>query len=130
MLAVLSKRFAELVEQSIEEKLAYYGWPENHWVRISTNNPLERIIRAIRRRTRVVGAFSGRPIAVDAVRGPSQACRRSEMGNAALSQHGAVVQTDTGLSHCVSTVPEEVLKNLTLPITPRSTNYKTPAMSA
>jgi transposase-like protein len=30
---------------------------ELHWRRIRTNNPLERIIREIRRRTRVVGAF-------------------------------------------------------------------------
>src|SRR6266487_3170076 len=31
--------------------------PEEHWRRIRTNNPLERILREIRRRTRVVGAF-------------------------------------------------------------------------
>ena len=30
---------------------------EEHWRRIRTNNPLERILREIRRRTRVVGAF-------------------------------------------------------------------------
>jgi len=28
-----------------------------HWRRIRTNNPLERLLREIRRRTRVVGAF-------------------------------------------------------------------------
>ena len=48
---------AGLLEQSTEETLTYYGFPDNHWVRIRTNNPLERIIREIRRRTRVVGAF-------------------------------------------------------------------------
>jgi len=48
---------AELLEQAIEETLTYYRFPDNHWVRIRTNNPLERIIREIRRRTRVVGAF-------------------------------------------------------------------------
>jgi putative transposase len=37
--------------------LAYYQFPEEHWRRIRTNNPLERILREIRRRTRVVGAF-------------------------------------------------------------------------
>ena len=31
--------------------------PDPHWRRLRTNNPLERIIREIRRRTRVVGAF-------------------------------------------------------------------------
>ena len=50
-------RAAELVERGIEETLAYYQFPEEHWRRIRTNNPLERILREIRRRTRVVGAF-------------------------------------------------------------------------
>src|SRR3984893_12850019 len=50
-------RAAELVEASIEETLAYYAFPEEHWRRIRTNNPLERILREIRRRTRVVGSF-------------------------------------------------------------------------
>ncbi len=48
---------ATLVEEAIEETLTYYRFPANHWVRIRTNNPMERIIREIRRRTRVVGAF-------------------------------------------------------------------------
>jgi transposase-like protein len=47
----------QLVEAAIEETLAYYAFPEEHWWRIRTNNPLERILREIRRRTRVVGAF-------------------------------------------------------------------------
>jgi putative transposase len=50
-------RAAELVEAAIEETLAYYAFPQEHWRRIRTNNPLERILREIRRRTRVVGAF-------------------------------------------------------------------------
>src|SRR5262249_53361914 len=50
-------RAAELVEAAIEETLANYAFPEEHWRRIRTNNPLERILREIRRRTRVVGAF-------------------------------------------------------------------------
>src|SRR5689334_17251211 len=48
---------AELVETAVEETLTYYAFPEEHWRRIRTNNPLERILREIRRRTRVVGAF-------------------------------------------------------------------------
>lgn len=48
---------AEKVEASIEETLAYYSFPETHWRRIRTNNPLERLMREIRRRTKVVGAF-------------------------------------------------------------------------
>jgi len=48
---------AGLVESGIEETFAYYRFPEEHWRRIRTNNPLERILREIRRRTRVVGSF-------------------------------------------------------------------------
>lgn len=51
------KSAAELVEQKVAETLTYYAYPSNHWRQIRTNNPLERIIREIRRRTRVVGAF-------------------------------------------------------------------------
>lgn len=50
-------RAAELVEIGIEETFGYYAFPEEHWRRIRTNNPLERILREIRRRTRVVGSF-------------------------------------------------------------------------
>ena len=48
---------AELSETAVPETLAYYAFPEEHWRRIRTNNPLERIMREIRRRTRAVGAF-------------------------------------------------------------------------
>jgi len=51
------KSAAELVEQKLAETLCYYQYPSTHWRQIRTNNPLERIIREIRRRTRVVGAF-------------------------------------------------------------------------
>src|ERR1700721_854729 len=39
------------------ETLTYYAFPDIHWQKIRTNNPLERIMKEIRRRTRVVGAF-------------------------------------------------------------------------
>jgi len=48
---------AEIVQEGIDETLAYMYFPSEHWLRIRTNNPLERILREVRRRTRVVGAF-------------------------------------------------------------------------
>ena len=48
---------AQKIRESIDETLTYYDFPSNHWCRIRTNNPLERIMREIRRRTNVVGAF-------------------------------------------------------------------------
>ena len=50
---------AKLVEEKIAETLSYYAYPQTHWLKLRTNNPMERIIREIRRRTRVVGTFPG-----------------------------------------------------------------------
>ena len=36
----------------------YYALPEKHWRRIRTNSPLERLLREIRRRTRVWSGHS------------------------------------------------------------------------
>jgi len=48
---------AKLVQEAVGDTLTYYAFPSTHWRQIRTNNPMERIIREIRRRTRVVGAF-------------------------------------------------------------------------
>ena len=48
---------AKLLSEGIQETLSYYDFPEEHHRRIRTNNPLERIMRELRRRTRVVVAF-------------------------------------------------------------------------
>ena len=51
------KEAARKVEDGIEETLTYYAFPSEHWLKIRTNNMLERLNREIRRRTRVVGTF-------------------------------------------------------------------------
>lgn len=51
------KKASAMVSDSIHETLEYMHFPNRHWIRIRTNNPLERIMREIRRRTRVVGNF-------------------------------------------------------------------------
>jgi transposase-like protein len=48
---------ADVVREGIAETLSYYYFPREHWLRIRTNNMLERIMKEIRRRTRVVGSF-------------------------------------------------------------------------
>lgn len=48
---------AKVVEEGVSETLRYMAYPREHWTRIRTNNALERLMREIRRRTRVVGAF-------------------------------------------------------------------------
>jgi putative transposase len=48
---------ADQVERTIDETLTYMSYPREHWRNLRTNNPMERMMREIRRRTRVVGAF-------------------------------------------------------------------------
>lgn len=48
---------AKIAEEGAEETVSYYAFPSEHWRRIRTNNPLERIMKEIRRRSNVVGAF-------------------------------------------------------------------------
>jgi transposase-like protein len=48
---------AALVETGCEETFSYYAFPSEHQRSLRTNNPLERLMREIRRRTRAVGAF-------------------------------------------------------------------------
>jgi len=51
------KEAAKKIRESICETLTYYDFPREHRTRIRTNNALERIMKEIRRRTKVVGAF-------------------------------------------------------------------------
>lgn len=55
--AMKLKEAAKKVEDGIEETLTYMEFPSQHWLKIRTNNVIERMNREIRRRTRVVGAF-------------------------------------------------------------------------
>jgi putative transposase len=48
---------AQMVAAGVAETLSYMALPREHWTRIRTNNVLERLMREIRRRTRVVGNF-------------------------------------------------------------------------
>jgi putative transposase len=48
---------AGIVREGVAETLSYMAFPREHWRSLRTNNMLERIMREIRRRTRVVGNF-------------------------------------------------------------------------
>lgn len=55
--AMKLSKAADKVRDSIHETLTYMNFPEEHRMRIRTNNTLERINREIKRRTKVVGTF-------------------------------------------------------------------------
>jgi putative transposase len=55
--AMKLKEAAKKVEDSILETLTYMDFPQAHWIKLRSNNVIERLNRGIRRRTRVVGTF-------------------------------------------------------------------------
>ena len=48
---------ANTLEKGILEALTYTNYPHEHWLKIRSNNGIERINREIRRRTNAVGCF-------------------------------------------------------------------------
>jgi hypothetical protein len=79
---------AEVVRAGVAETLGYMAFPREHWTRIRTNNPLERLNREIKRRTRVVGVVPRRRVGAGAGSGPAASHGGHQVGHAALSEHG------------------------------------------
>lgn len=56
-LAGHAPKVAELLVEAEEDLLAFYRFPEAHWSKLRSTNPLERVNREIGRRADVVGIF-------------------------------------------------------------------------
>jgi transposase-like protein len=79
---------AKKVEAGIEETLTYMHFPPEHWTRIRTNNGIERIMKEIRRRTRVVGSFPDGNSALMLVCARLRHVASSNWGMEALPKYG------------------------------------------
>jgi putative transposase len=55
---------AKLLAQAEDDVLAFMSFPKDHWTRIYSTNPLERLNKEVKRRTNVVGVFPDVPSVV------------------------------------------------------------------
>ena len=56
-LAPTTPKVSELLEAAEDDLLAFYRFPAEHWSKLRSTNPLERVNREIGRRSDVVGIF-------------------------------------------------------------------------
>jgi len=56
-LTPVAPKVAELLAEAEEDLLAFYRFPAEHWSKLRSTNPLERVNREIGRRSDVVGIF-------------------------------------------------------------------------
>src|ERR1700733_441694 len=56
-LAPVAPKVVELLETAEEDLTAFYAFPREHWTKLRSTNPLERVNKEIGRRSDVVGIF-------------------------------------------------------------------------
>jgi transposase-like protein len=63
-LATPFPKIGPLMDEAKVEVLAFTAFPRAHWTKIWSNNPIERVNKEIKRRSRVVGIFPNEPAVI------------------------------------------------------------------
>lgn len=53
----VAPKVCRLLEEAEEDLIGFYAFPREHWIKIRSTNPLERVNKEIGRRSDVVGIF-------------------------------------------------------------------------
>ena len=60
----VAPKVCRLLEEAEEDLIAFYQFPREHWTKIRSTNPLERVNKEIGRRSDVVGIFPNDPAVI------------------------------------------------------------------
>jgi putative transposase len=60
----IAPKVCRLLEEAEEDLIAFYQFPREHWTKIRSTNPLERVNKEIGRRSDVVGIFPNDPAVI------------------------------------------------------------------
>jgi len=99
-LARPAPKVAQLLEAAEPDLLAFYAFPAEHWSKLRSTNPLERVNREIGRRSDVIGIFPN-DAALIRLAGALLLEQNDEwlVGRRYLSQESLTALTDRGTSH-------------------------------